>query len=354
MSSSQDIPSNELILITGATGHLGFKSLIDTLRAGYRVRAAIRSDAKASAITTNADFKALNISDAQLECVIVPDLANPGAYDEAVKNVTGILHIASPITTGGKVTADQYDEYFIKPALAGTLGMLNSAAKSPSVKRIVITSSVIAQLKFGDFMQGTNKVLTAEDRIATPEGPFENEFEAYAASKIAALNEAEVWMGKEKPRFDLVSILPSFIEGRNALVKNPEEAMEGTNGVILRAVIGNTAPYALPGNSVHIDDVARLHVEALDKTKIPAGAYVADSKTPQGTLSGTRWEDIKAIVDKHFPEQIKSGALKNTGFQPSVKNEFDVSKTEKTFGWKLQEFPAQVTSVVKMYLDTIS
>jgi nucleoside-diphosphate-sugar epimerase len=346
--------AKQLILITGGTGHVGFKSLVDALKSGYHVRAAVRSQAKANVITSNADFKALDIPEGQLEFVVVPDLAVPGAYDQAVKGVEAIIHIASPITTGNKLTADQYDDYFIKPAVSGTVGMLESASKSPSVQRIVITSSVIAILDFPTFMSGSDKVFKAEDRIPSPPGPYQNEFHAYAASKTAALNEAEAWIAEHKPQFDLVFIQPSFIEGRDALVKTEEEAMAGTNGAILRVVRGVVAPFAFPGNTVHNDDVARLHVEALDQTRIPAGSYLASSNTPHGTLGGTRWETINEIVAQNFPEQVKSGLLKNTGLQPSVKNDFDISKTEKTFGWKLQDFDSQVKSVVQMYLDVLS
>lgn len=347
------IQEGGLVLVTGATGHLGFQTLVDALKAGYRVRTAVRSESKANLITSNPDFKALNLTEGQLSFVIVPDLQEPGAYDEAVKDAKYVIHIASPITTGGKLTDEQYVEYFIKPAVAGTIGMLKSAATSPSVKRIIITSSVVALIDFMTMMTGTDNVISPEDRIPTPEGPFVNEFHAYSASKAAALNEAEAWMEKERPGFDLVHIHPSFIEGRDALVKTSEEAMVGTNGAILRVVKGQKAPFAIPGATVHNEDVARLHVEALNTAKIPAGSYIANSHTPHGTFGGTRWETINEIVAKNFPEQVKSGVLPNDGLQPSAKVPFDSSKTEKIFGWPLQEFDAQVKSVVQMYLDVL-
>lgn len=351
MGSIQDT-NGSLVLITGATGHLGFKALLDALQAGYRVRAAVRSESKGEVITSNAEYKALSVPEGQLEFVVVPDLAVAEAYDQAVQGVEGIVHIASPITTGGKISAEEYEEYFIKPALTGTIGMLESAAKAPSVKRVIITSSIVAQIDFPTLMQGnSDNVINAESRIPTPTGPYMNEFHAYAASKTASLNKAESWMAERKPQFDLVSIHPAFIEGHDALVKTPEEAMKGTNGVILRVAKGIKAPFALPGNSVHNDDVARLHVEALDRAKIPAGAYLASANTPRNTLDGSRWETINDLIAKYFPEQIKSGVLDNTGFQPSIAHKIDSSKTEKTFGWELQEFGPQVQSVVQMYLD---
>ena len=351
MGSIKDHTS-ELVLITGATGHLGFKTLIDALEAGYQVRAAVRSESKAKVITSNAAFKAANIPEGQLNFVIVPDLTVHGAYDEAVKDVQYVIHIASPLTSGGNLTQDQFKEYFIKPAVQGTVGMLESAAKSPSVRRVVITSSVVALIPFEKMLSGSGDyTYTAEDRTPFLDEPYAIEFQAYSAGKTAALNEAEKWMAKTKPHFDLVHIHPSYIEGRDELVRSKEDAMNGTNGIILRAVTGVKAPFALPGVTVHNDDVARLHVEALLVDKIPAGSYIANSNTPDGTLNGSQWETVNEIVARNFPETIKEGLFSNDGFQSTVNFNISSEKTEKTFGWKLQGFEAQVKSVVGMYID---
>jgi nucleoside-diphosphate-sugar epimerase len=74
-----------------------------------------------------------------LECVIVPDITADGAYDEAVKGVDSIIHIASPLPMP---SVTDYKEQIIVPATRGTVGMLQSAMKAPTVKRIVITASI--------------------------------------------------------------------------------------------------------------------------------------------------------------------------------------------------------------------
>ena len=107
--------SSELVFITGATGHVGFKVLQDVLQAGYRARLAVRSEAKEQTILGNPTFKALNAAD-RVEFVIVPDLTVPGAYDEAVKGVDYAIHIASPLM-GGHTTDEDYKEHLIKPAV---------------------------------------------------------------------------------------------------------------------------------------------------------------------------------------------------------------------------------------------
>ena len=67
-------------------------------------------------------------------------LAQEGAFDEAVKGVDAILHIASPVTA----RADDPDE-LILPAVNGTTGLLQSVMKDRgTVKRIVYMSSCAA------------------------------------------------------------------------------------------------------------------------------------------------------------------------------------------------------------------
>jgi nucleoside-diphosphate-sugar epimerase len=346
--------SKSLVLITGATGHLGFRTLLDLLQDGYKVRAAVRSEAKKQVILSNPAYKALQAPSESLSFVIVPDLQSEGAYDEAVQGVDYVIHHASPITTGGTFTTEEYHNFFIKPAVHGTIGMLESAAKSPNVKRIVVTSSIVAVIPFGDFINGLKegRVVKAEDRAPNDEGPYALEFQAYSASKIAALNAAEEWMTEEKPTFDLIHIHPSFIEGRNELALTAEATIEGTNQVVLNPVLGKTAPYPAPATTVHNDDVARLHVDAL-KPEIPAGSYLATSNNPAGTLNGSSWEKINEIVARKFPDAVKKGLVPNDGHQASTPIRADASKTEKVFGIKFKDFESQVESVVGHYLELL-
>jgi nucleoside-diphosphate-sugar epimerase len=79
-----------------------------------------------------------------LESVIVPDIIAPNAFSAAVKDVNAIVHVASPYT----FNVQNYEDLLI-PAREGTLNVLKSAAKEPSVQRVVITSSYAALNQFG-------------------------------------------------------------------------------------------------------------------------------------------------------------------------------------------------------------
>jgi nucleoside-diphosphate-sugar epimerase len=338
------------VLITGATGHVGFRTLLDLLIAGYRPRIAVRSESKKQLILNHSKFKALthNTSDDFFEFVIVLDITVPNAYSEAIKDVDYAIHIASPIESGGRLRKDEFDEHLIRPAVRATLNILEAAKSEARVKRVVITSSVYATVPY-EYLStrdmAENEIYTADHRLAFDEGPYADESQAYAASKVKALNESERWMRENEPSFDLVNIHPPFVLGRNDLVTNAEDAMRGTNGVILRPALGKANPNPLPGCSAHLEDIARLHVEAL-QARIPAGSYQAATNGAEGI----RWERVNEIVQQLFPEAVQEGVLPNSGGSKTSACHLDVSKTEETFGWKFQGFERQVESVIEHYL----
>jgi nucleoside-diphosphate-sugar epimerase len=86
--------------------------------------------------------------------------------------------------------------------------MLQSAAKSKSVKRIVITSSVVVlATKPGASMPGPYDLAPVPDTDKVPA----NERVAYRASKTLAYKAAQGFMASKQPTFDLVNILPSYV-----------------------------------------------------------------------------------------------------------------------------------------------
>jgi nucleoside-diphosphate-sugar epimerase len=119
---------------------IGFKTLVDLLQAGYNVRAAVRNQAGFERV---ARLKPVATYTAQLRSIIVPDMTIPGAYDEAVKGVKYVIHVASPLVTNTPKGVD-YESYMIQPAIRGTIGILESANKIPGIEKVVITASVVS------------------------------------------------------------------------------------------------------------------------------------------------------------------------------------------------------------------
>jgi len=339
--------AGELVLITGTTGHLGLRVLVAALEAGYRVRAAIRSQSKGDKILATPSIKKLNPG-SKLEFVSVPDMLVEGAYDEVIQGVTYAIHVASPITSAYK-EGDDFERTFIKPAVQGTLSILKAAQKVQGLKRVVITSSVVAIIPWSLVVSPENEqVFDENSRIPSPPGPYESVFEAYSASKTFALNETEKWIKQEKPSFDVVNIFPSFILGADELVTDPKDAMNGTNYTVLKPTLGLDASYC-PGCSIHVLDVAEAHVKALDASVPGNRGYVLSSEG----LAGTNWTKSFDIVKRKFPDAVEKGLLPNNGTIVPVPIQIDERSSEKLLGMKYKGFEAQVESIVGHYLTLL-
>jgi len=298
-----------------------------------------------AAVLARPEIQALNPG-SRLSFIVVPDITAPGAYDDAVEGVTHMIHIASPLATGDAVPLDQADAYFIQPAVRGTMNLLEAANMGGTVRRVVITSSIVALVPV-DEMEGTAtrdrlNPVSPNDRLPLSHGPYHSEFAAYSASKVASLAAAETWMERERPPFDVVYLHPGFVLGRNDAATTPAQAMQGTNAVVLAMLMGKKfGPYA--GATVHADDVARAHVMSLDPTVLGNQSYILSQPA--------RWNDAKKIVRREFPEAIKTKLLVTAGSVTTTPVPIDASLTEETFGFKFASYTEQVKSAVAQFLD---
>lgn len=341
--------SGQLVLLTGATGHVGYEVLIRTLDAGYKVRAAVRSQAKADSLLSHPNIQSRNAGGSRLSTIIVPDLTLPGAYDEAVQGVSYVIHVASPLVNEAW-KPEEYKANLIEPAVRGTIGILESAHKASSVKRVVITSSAVAIVPFMALLQGSDKdTFDSENRLEDPDvSEMAHPMQLYVASKVLALNAAERWVRTEKPAFDVVHLMPSYIYGRDEFLDTPARLLgHGTNRMVLSVVLGQKDDQGATGSTVHVNDVARAHVLALDTAKVPGNTgYLLNNAAV--------FDDAKAVAAKYFPEAVASGKLPNNGTRPTLPFKSDTSKTEKTFGFTHASYEQQAKDVIAQYLEVLA
>lgn len=337
----------DLVLLTGATGHVGYVVLKTLLAQGYAVRAAVRSEAKAETVRNHPCTKA---KEGQLSFLIVPDFLVPGAFDEAAKGAKYVIHVASPLFHPSQQGGD-LDQLLIRPAVQATIGMFESARRSGTVERVVITSSAVATVPLAVLLGQDDGTVQYGPDYRTPDipAPYDNSpTVAYVQSKIAALKEGEAWIAREKPRFDVVHMHPSFVEGRDDLTTTVEGFETGTNAMVLGPVLGRTGPQT-PPSVVHVEDVARAHVGALNPAVQGNQSFVLSSTGKDGM----RWDDAKAFVGKHFPEAVEKGVLRNDGTTPTGKAWVDNSKTVEVLGIEFKSYEDMVVSVVGHYLEVI-
>lgn len=334
--------SNQLILLTGGTGHVGYATLLEALRTGYKVRAVVRRTSSIAEMKATASIQPFL---SNLSFVIIEDFLQPDAFDSAARDVDYIVHIASPIPR----PSDDYESTFIGPAVKGTINVLNSAIKSPSIKRVVITSSVGACVPAEGWIPGYEPVMTADSHVPTPSPPYDNFMMAYAASKIAAFNATVDFVSEKKPAFNVINIMPTFVVGKNELATTLESivAPTGSNALIFGPVLGMQNPDGLSSITVHVDDVAFVHIASL-KPEITGNRNFGCNSNG---IKGIQFDDALEIVQRRFPKEVAKGVFPLGGHQKSNNVKFDTSETERVFGFKFKGFEDQIVSVAEWYAE---
>lgn len=333
------------VLLTGATGFIGLRILQGLLLANYSVRAVVRSDAKAQWLTSRVEATLPGLR-FDLTHIVIPDFMVDGAFDKAVQGITFVVHIASPITSSDDPQDWELD--FVQTAIKGSTNLLEAAARNKTIRRIVITSSMVAMLPLQNlFKEPGPKVLDAESRSQNMNPGYPAKMIAYAAGKIAALNAAETWVASNSPSFDVIHTCPSFVFGRDDTVSTAQDLCKGSNLHALSIILGTKHEIGKPALTCHIDDVVRCHVLALD-TAVPGNqCYLISCDGSDGAV----WDDALSIVERNFSNAVRSGILPNNGHMPSIKTRLDVRKTEETFGFVHKSYAESVKEVTAQYLE---
>jgi nucleoside-diphosphate-sugar epimerase len=134
--------SKSTVFITGATGFIGAQITAFALRAGFNVKLSVRREAQIDSLR-----QAFEEFADRVDFVVIPDITEPGTFDVALQGTEHVIHVASPLAKPG--------EDLLTPAVKGTTAVLESALKTPSIKKVVITASVASLIPLGKGGDGT-------------------------------------------------------------------------------------------------------------------------------------------------------------------------------------------------------
>ncbi|OQE25684.1 hypothetical protein PENFLA_c008G09063 [Penicillium flavigenum] len=327
--------SNELIFITGATGFIGSATAVEALKAGYRLRVCLRrpSEQLQTLLSEYSD---------QVEFVIVPDLTDEAAFDGKLNGVDYVLHLASPLPHG-----TDKQSYFA-PALKGTTAILKAAAKIPTIKKVVVTSSIAAFIPMSGIPTGG---VVKEDNdwdfsvdengnFEDPQNPAGTPMKLYQASKLLANNATWEFRETAKPQYALVTLHPGFVYGHNLVQSSADQVNAGSNGGLWNIIMNGSPNGNLVG--VHIQDVAEAHIKALDPKIVDGSKYLLVGPKTTGA-------EIARIVHKHYPD---SGASISEDVQ-GVSFPVDTTKAETELGIQWRSFEAMVRDLMDQQLGFV-
>ncbi|XP_074314864.1 phenylacetaldehyde reductase-like [Silene latifolia] len=199
---------------------------------------------------------------------IVKLLLHRGYVVHATVRSLSMFHTASPVLL--ETSNPQAD--LIDPAVKGTLNVLSSCAKAPSVKRVIFTSSAATVFHSGRPI--TSETLVDETWFSTPEACKGFIGDTYTLSKTLA--EIAAWKFCEENGIDLISINPVAVIGPML-----QPVINWSTDLLFNLVNGKS--YIIKGQSdtylnatfgwVHVKDVAEAHIKAFE---IPSanGRYI--------------------------------------------------------------------------------
>jgi nucleoside-diphosphate-sugar epimerase len=349
----------QTIFLTGSSGLVGNRCAIRALQAGYRVIASVRSESKAENVRKSI---AQVCPVTNLEFIIIPDMAVKGVFDDIARSADYIVHLASPLWT--VTDFSDMDQAFIQvwtqnnkagrifiwtnmnqPAYLGVVNMLEAAFQAPSVKKVVLCSSLAALATkdqiFGDDVNGAT--YTSNNRVPDSYYDTVKSQEHYFAGKTKALNATDGW-AKKPLHFDIINVFPSTVLGRFELASTPDELLANSNIRGLAIAVGKTLD-PTPTTSVHVDDLAKIHIDIL--------AMKTEKYHNFGAGIQVVWEDQVDIVQRRFPDAVREGIFSSNGKIPDRPFLFDCAETEGFFGWNFKSFEEQVFDLAEQYLKLV-
>ena len=251
------------ILVTGISGYIASWIVKLLLEEGLTVHGTVRDITKTEKYQHLLDIE--KASNGTLK-VFEADLLDKGSFEKGMINCEIVIHTASPfIATNVK----DGENILVKPALEGTRNVLNTANQINSVKRVVLTSSVVATL--GDSIDAIGKKITEADWNTSSTVKHR----AYAYSKTVA--EKEAWkIAKSQNQWDLVVINPGFVM-RPSLTKRKDSTSIG----FMRSLAKGTYKMGVPElyfGLVDVRDVAKAHLQAAF-TPEAQGRHITSNET---------------------------------------------------------------------------
>jgi nucleoside-diphosphate-sugar epimerase len=237
------------VCVTGAAGFIAGHVIIDLLDDGHVVHATVR-DLGDDAKRAHLDVLSERYS-GKLE-LFEADLLEPGSLDAALEGCDALIHTATAVM----LAAPDPQKQIIDVAVKGTENVLDSVARAPGVKRVVMTSSIAAIMSYDQ----QDKTYT-EDDWCTSDDIW---LDPYGMGKTQSERLLWKFAAEHADRVQAVAINPSVVIGRPLAKHHIRSSL-----AFIRDLVGWTYPACVPMrlHLVDVGDVAKGHVRALTSDK---------------------------------------------------------------------------------------
>ncbi|GAA5910226.1 hypothetical protein JCM6882_001779 [Rhodosporidiobolus microsporus] len=342
-NTHNDLPAKVTACVTGASGFIGSAVAIRFLDLGHSVRLPLRTEEQARAWreTYGERYKG------RIETVLlVKKMDEEGVFEEAVKGCDVVVHAASPVTFTIERGAE---EDILKPAIAGTLSLLNTAKKTKTVKMVVYTSSLSAYTSIR-VLQTTGEEVRLDDDSWNPftyeeaaKMTDQDGEEIYSASKALAERTAWEFMKDPAVGFKLCTFGPSAVLGYNPspLVKTLKDARSSFALVAgwlwdKKQFPPHDGKLYRPEFYVSIKSVVDAHVSAALNPAAGGGKrYALSSDRSSIELLVRAMIKAEPALASHFPP-VSQEVTKEE--QPRGRYRVDASRAERDLGFKYEPF----------------
>ena len=275
------------VLVTGGSGFVGSHLVLRLLQRGYHVRTTVRGTADSPKV---APLRAMRDDHPGRLELFEADLLVDGAFDEAMKGCGVVFHVASPFLMPEKIKDGQRD--MVEPALTGTRNVVGSIERTPSVRRLVLTSTVGAV--FGDYID----VMAMEGRVLSEKylnttSTVENN--PYHYAKTVA--EQAAWEAERaQERWRMVSVNPGLVLGPSLT-----PASESGSLFLLEELFKGYFFYGAPDFSfttVDVRDLADAHIAAAE-TPEAHGRYILAAERMSS------FHDMARVIRTRYPRDLR-------------------------------------------------
>ncbi|CAN1787793.1 Phenylacetaldehyde reductase [Linum perenne] len=232
----------KVVCVTGASGYIASWLVKLLLQRGYTVKATVRDPNNPK---KTQHLLALDGAKERLN-LFKADLLDEGSFDNVVEGCEGVFHTASPFY----LNATDPQAELVDPAVKGTLNVLRSCAKVPSIKRVVITSSMAAVAFNGR---------TLAPDVVVDETWFSDADLWYMLAKTLA--EELAWKFSKENGIDIVTLNPGLVIGPLL------QPTLNTSAESILNLVKDAGAEKYPNTTyrwVDVRDVAYAHIYALE------------------------------------------------------------------------------------------